>query len=244
MNFRIYPERIVKILTLIALLLCVASLTGQFDRYVLGFENSKLIVLFNVDAEGNIPSLYAGFQLLLSSLILSAIAIVNRRTKGSYVKHWYGLSIVFLYMAFDEWFAIHERLNPALNNFFQIAPLVRLDILSLVFVTIFVVVYLKFLLSLSPRTKLLFILSGSLYVFGAIAIEIMGLYLFFDIYKQPRFSAQIISTIEEFLEMLGLNLFIYATLLHFANLPIRKLSFEIIDNSLPIKKTLEVSHYR
>lgn len=244
MNCKIDPRQFAKILVTIALLLCVASLAGQFSKYVLGIENSKLITLFNVDAERNIPSLYSGVQLLLSSLLLGAVAIVKRQTKGSYIKYWYGLSVIFLYLAFDEWFAIHETLNPTLNNLAQISPMARLDILNLVFVTIFVVVYTKFLLNLSPRIRSLFILSGSLYIIGAIAIEIIALHFFFNIYKQPRFAAQIISTVEELLEMLGINLFIYVNLLYIASLPIRTLSIEVIDRSLPIEKTLEVSHYR
>ncbi|NJK49606.1 hypothetical protein HC931_16930 [Candidatus Gracilibacteria bacterium] len=231
-------------MTFIALLLCVASLTGQFGRYVLGIDNSKLITLFNVNAERNIPSLYAGFQLLLSSFILSAVAVVKRQTKGSYVKHWYGLSIVFLYLTLDEWFAIHETLNPALNDLAKILPSARLDIFNLVFVIVFVVVYLKFLLNLSPRIKSLFILSGSLYVMGAIALEIIGVHYFPHIYNQPRLVSQILSTVEELLEMLGLNLFIYAILSHLASLPIRTLSIEVVDESLSIKKGLEISHYQ
>jgi hypothetical protein len=238
MNYWIYPKQIVKILTVIALLLCVASLVGQFGRYVLGIENNNLITLFNIDAEKNIPSLYSGVQLLLSSLLLSMVAIVKRQTKGSYVKHWYGLSVIFLYLALDEWFAIHETLNPVLHQFIQNSPAARLDILNLIFLITFVVIYTKFVLNLPSRIKLLFIISGVLYVTGAIAIEIIGENFFSYIYHKPRLASQIISTLEEFLEMLGINLFIYAILLHLASLPIRKLSIEVFDESLPVKKTL------
>jgi hypothetical protein len=244
MNYWIYPRRIFKILTVIALLLCVASLVGQFGRYVLRIENNSLITLFNIDAEKNIPSLYSGVQLLLSSLLLSMVAIVKRQTKGSYIKYWHGLSVIFLYLALDEWFAIHETVNPVLNQFIQNSPVARLDILNLILIITFVVIYTKFVLNLPSRIKFLFIISGVLFVTGAIAIEVIGENFFTDIYHKPRLASQIISTLEEFLEMLGINLFIYAILVHIASLPIRKLSIEVFDGTLPIKKTLEVSHYR
>lgn len=70
-------------------------------------------------------------------------------------------------------------------------------------------VYARFLLHLPSNIRLLFISSGIIFVFGAIVIESFEAYT--DFWGSTRGLAYRISTtIEEFLEMTGVALFIYA----------------------------------
>ena len=80
---------------------------------------------------------------------------------------------------------------------------------------VFVFAYLRFLFGLPARTRRLFLVAGSLYVGGAIGIELVGgrhAYL----YGTQNMGYEMIVTFEEFLEMMGIVVFIYALMSYMA----------------------------
>jgi hypothetical protein len=84
------------------------------------------------------------------------------------------------------------------------------SVLGVVFVLAFALVYLPFVLRLESSTRRLFIVSGGLYVGGALGMELVqgwhdGLY-------GINGTTALITTVEEVLEMLGIVVFIYALL--------------------------------
>ena len=66
--------------------------------------------LFYVDNEQNIPTFFSVFLLLFAALLLLIIAVLERNRTASHVLHWAILSLGFLYIAADEFIALHERL--------------------------------------------------------------------------------------------------------------------------------------
>jgi hypothetical protein len=81
--------------------------------------------------------------------------------------------------------------------------------------------YLKFLFNLPLKTKLLFIISGTIFIGGTVGMELVG-----GIYLAQGETIQsigyaMITTIEEFLEMMGIVIFIYA-LINYLNLDAKK----------------------
>jgi hypothetical protein len=242
MHLIIYPKRVALFLTYIALVLSMASLIGQFCRYVLEWGTNDIIALFNLDYEKNIPSFYASFQLLLSSFLLTAIALAKRQVRDRYSRYWLSLSLIFFYLALDEWFSIHEKLNRPLHKIVQATFGSRWDVLNSILLPIFILIFLKFWLHLPKQIKQLFLWSGTLYILGAIIIEFIGFRYFSYIYFQPRFAAQIITTIEELLEMLGLNLFVYALLIQANHLPIKTIFVELREDPLLLAEELTVNH--
>ena len=83
---------------------------------------------------------------------------------------------------------------------------------GIIAVVVLVVAYLKFLAHLPKKTRLLFIASGVLYVAGAIGFEsVTGLFVESDGTRGGTMW-ELIATLEELFEMLGIVLFIYTLL--------------------------------
>lgn len=74
-----------------------------------------LIPLFNLDGQGNVPAVYSAL-LLLCSALLTVIAVASRKRAAWGVPHWFGLAVVFLFLAVDEALSLHERLTEPLRS--------------------------------------------------------------------------------------------------------------------------------
>ena len=70
-------------------------------------------------------------------------------------------------------------------------------------------------MSLSKRIKNLFVTSGITFVIGAIGFELLG-GRHSDLNGEDNLTYSLIYTCEEFLEMLGIVIFIYALLIYLA----------------------------
>ncbi len=210
MNIELYPIMIFKRLMYIVLFLLLANVLVIISKYYLDFGYVYgLVPLFDFNTENNIPTLYSSITLIFVSLLLSIIALTHKNSNASYLP-WAGLAVIFLFLGIDEISSIHERLDGPTRNllktsgFFYYAWVIPYGLLLLVFV----VSYLKFLISLPKNIMHLFVLSGSIFVAGAIGFEVLGgrraesfgnnnvLYAFYY-------------TCEETLEMLGVAIFIY-----------------------------------
>jgi hypothetical protein len=230
MHLTIFPKRVALLLISIALGLSVASLVGQYCLYFLNLEQFSAIAnLFDVDRENNVPSFYGGFLLLFNAFLLAAIAIAKKRSRDRYTLHWQGLSIIFFYLSFDEWFSIHETVNKFINQTGGMTGEKQWDVLNSIVLVLFSFAYLKFFFHLPKQLRKLFFISALLFVVGALGIELIGSNFFAYIYNQPRFISEIVITIEELLEMLGTALFSYALLLQIIHLPIHNISIEITE---------------
>jgi hypothetical protein len=76
-------------------------------------------------------------------------------------------------------------------------------------VLLFALVYLRFLLHLPARIRLLTVAAGCTYVAGALGMEVPGAYVR-AVHGSDTFVYAVMTTIEESLEMLGAVLFLYA----------------------------------
>ena len=107
------PFKIALVLGAVAFFLVLASIAGQLMFYMTGNKLYGLVLLFDIDAEYNIPTFFSMLLLLFAALLLAVITILERRRTASHVFHWAILSFGFLIMAVDEIVCIHERLvNP------------------------------------------------------------------------------------------------------------------------------------
>lgn len=209
------PEKVTKILIEIVISLGVLSLLGQFSFYFLPDYPLKFyfIDLFNVNQEGNIPSLYSFLALLFCSILLFTIALGKKIERAPYLGHWIALSLIFLFLSLDENLQIHEQLAapvkslgnlPAIFHYAWVLPFSFL-------VGIFILSYIKFVRHLPEVIRNLFILAGSLYIGGALGMELVSGYYFFY-HGQFNFMFQLLVTVEELMEMLGIIVFIHALL--------------------------------
>lgn len=201
-------------LFVVAVVLNAIGFVGRTVEYLLGYEETtELVHLFHPSEEGNITAWFSALLLLLSAILLALITRATKETGRPYVRHWTVLSLIFLYMSVDEAARIHELtqepLRAALNptGIFHYAWV----IVAIPLVLIFAIAYLRFLRDLPRNTGLLFIASGALYVGGALGMDMLGGYLLS--HPVGGFDLQPLAiTIEEFLENVGMVLFIYTLL--------------------------------
>jgi len=121
-----------------------------------------LIPMFDVDKEANIPTYVQGVFMLMASILLFTIAKFKAISQASFIKHWYFLSGIFLYLSIDELVSIHEllilplRLATNAKGVFYFSWLIAF--IPIVF--IIGVSYVRFLFNLNNKTRNLFILSA------------------------------------------------------------------------------------
>ena len=71
-----------------------------------------LLGLFNVGRDGNIPTVYSFLAMFVAAAMLAGIAWIettNRREPSQHL-YWWGLTLIFLFLACDESIQLHERL--------------------------------------------------------------------------------------------------------------------------------------
>jgi hypothetical protein len=209
------PRKTFRFLLLVVIGLMVSGLVGQITHYfALDYPlNYTLTQLFNVDIEQSIPTLYSWSALLLCSILLAIITYAKKVARNRYVPHWGALSIIFLYLSLDEALSLHEKTMEPLRSALKVSGFLYFTwvIPGAIFVIICLLSFLPFLIHLPAKTRRLFFLAGTIFVTGALGMEMVGGY-YSSSYGEENMIYQIIVTIEEFLEMLGVIVFIYALL--------------------------------
>jgi hypothetical protein len=214
------PFKIARALGTVAFFLVLASIAGQLMFYKTGNKFYGLVLLFDVDAECNIPTFFSMLLLLLAALLLSVITLLERKQTASHVLHWAILSFGFLFMAIDEVVAIHERLvnplrrmlgpgNPGVFNFAWVIPGISLVLILALF-------FLKFWLRLPVKTRLTFLVASATYIGGCIGFELIGGH-FAKLHGIHNFAYSVLTTVEESLEMAGVIFFIWGLLVYLAD---------------------------
>ena len=203
----VYPIRVAEALAAVALCLVVMSIvtgaTGVGDEY------------FGLNVEESVPTYFSTIILLIASGLLAFIAVLKRRRADLYSRYWALLSLIFLYLSLDEAARLHEMTEPRISRFADLSgPFYYAStVFTLALVLIVSATFFRFVLHLPPKTGKLFVAAAALYVGGALGLEMVG-----STIDESAGTAgamyQIVTTLEETLEMAGVVLFIYA-LLHY-----------------------------
>jgi hypothetical protein len=222
----INPTSIAAVLAVIASILVVAHLGGQFSKLELGHGSLKgLIPLFNLSAEQNIPAYFSVMLMLFAALLLAAIAAVNRQQHMAHTWKWIVLSGGFVLMAFDEAFSAHERLMVPMRALLGVDDPVGTVkgetvlgifyfawvIPGMVLVALLGLYFIKFLLHLPAATRNRFLVAAVVYLSGTIGFELIG-GRYAEVHGYDNWTYTLIATAEETLEMAGVILFIRALL--------------------------------
>ncbi len=198
------PGRLVNVVSLVAAALVllhvvvkVASIARN-DARLYG-----LVFLFDLNVERNIPSLYSGILLLANAALL--LQASRMRSQGAAPRiGWLPLSIVFLFLAYDEMFGLHERLTEPLHVALQTTGLFRFA-WTLIYgagVIVAACLFLPLWWGLAMRERRGMALAGGLYIAGALVMEMLG----GAVYERhgggdPLYL--LLVTLEESLEMVG-----------------------------------------
>lgn len=198
----------------LSLVLTAMSVTGQVLKFSLGWSwLGPPVRFFDLNREGNLPTLYQAATLLLCAALLWAIADARRRAAAPYAAHWRGLALIFAYLCCDEMFRGHEhsiefvRNRLRLDGFLFYAWVVP----GAVFVLLVALVYVRFVFYLPGDVRALFVLAAVLYVGGALGMELVGGKMNVE-YGHSSPQHAVAAQVEEVLEMSGVIVFIHALL--------------------------------
>lgn len=209
-------KKILFFLCFICISLIIFSLFFVVLSFLFGHDNVYVFSrIFNLDSEQNLPTLFTVLLMIFSSALLYIISCYERDDLHKRCRKWRIISVLFFALAVDEFCSLHELLIGPLRSFFSEGEAgvfyFAWVIPGFILVLFLALYFLKFLIELPRRTRFLFILSAVVYVGGALGFELVGGYYgeghgFFNL------TYNLITTIEEAMEMFGLIIFIYAQL--------------------------------
>ena len=213
--WRVSPRQICSFLVIIALSFFVLHCASEALIHFAGVSEKFYQDFFdaiNLDEEFNLTAIYSGLLLYASSFLLKEIAVSSQ---GGKRRDWMLLSKVFLFLAFDEVFQVHELfvipglrqyLHPSLASIWVIPYGILFALFSFKFI--------PFFLALRNQVSVLSLISGGVYVSGAIAFEALNSWLVrTGQISRSSFYYELISGFEELFEMVGIIIFLYALML-------------------------------
>jgi hypothetical protein len=255
----ISPRKVALVLTLVVLSLILAHVGVEYIKFFhnhpgqLGFEYQ-----LNLDNENNIPTWYSSSALLLSALLLAVIGLAYKRRGNPYAFQWLGLAAIFLFLSLDEAASLHEltrHLSKPMvepGGYFHGFLFFPWVVFGAIFLLIVILAYVRFVAALPVQTRSLFLIAGTLYVGGAMGIEILSARHAY-LYGFENFLYTMYVAVEEGLEMLGIVVFLYALVSHLGSSrsvlqiliedgPPEHTSHIAVENQLPMNTPTKVPH--
>ena len=118
-------------------------------------RGSDTIVSFlSVSSEGKLGTFFSGVALLVCALLLGIISCAKLRERDPYRALWVLLSLIFLYLAFDEVTHVHEEIGPILDNALGTKGVLRGWVVpGMIGVALIGFTYLRFLIDLPRRSR-------------------------------------------------------------------------------------------
>lgn len=118
-EFSVGPKSVLRMLFW---LVVVIALTGTIANFVIYSVAptpehilARLMKRFDLGHEPSIPNWYSSVALLASAMLLFLISRAKQQLHVPYVRHWFGLAVLFLLLAVDEAVLIHEMAGPVLQ---------------------------------------------------------------------------------------------------------------------------------
>ncbi|CAN5490638.1 hypothetical protein BH10ACI1_BH10ACI1_10350 [soil metagenome] len=242
------PKKVAWLLLAVIIGLSLANLWGQYYKDFGGNDEFILKIVNKLDLDlevNNFPTWYQSSTLLLCSIMLMGIAFIRKNLNDIDSRFWGAMAAIFLYLSIDEAISIHEQLSvPLRQSIHAHGPLFFSWVIpASIFLVLLFMVSAKSMWRLSTTTRWLFIVSGIIYVSGAVGMEMVGA-SYYEIHLEGHQTAKdfgyvLLTTLEEFLEMAGIVLFIFSLLRYLeleAFLPAKE-----VEQKISILLTSEIS---
>jgi hypothetical protein len=172
-----------------------------------------LVDLFRLNAEENLPSFFSGTLFVIASMLSFWVSISIRGAHRSRALGWRFMTAVFLFLSFDELFAVHERLIEPMKAAFSLPGVLRFAWVLVYGVLVLVMgfVFLPLWLSLERRVRWILAIAAIEYLAGAVGFETLSGAVYTGAEGDILYG--LLYTVEETLEMAGLVTLIYGLLL-------------------------------
>jgi len=179
LTLRINRSKIATVLIYSVVVLVILNIIGLFLRFGFGYEYAKgFVPKFDFDYENNVPTYFSSVLLLIVSCLTYWISMAAKHAGTRYARHWWFLSIIFLFLSLDETASLHELLVGPLRDAFNLSGIFYFSwvVVGIIAVILIGVLYIKFLFGLPSTTRNGVILAGALYLGGVIVLELAGGY--------------------------------------------------------------------
>ncbi len=211
------PRRISRILACIALGLSAAGTAVRLFQVLTGHNSIfGIFTKFDLDTEANLPTWFSASVLLVAALLLLLIQQDARRRHDPFATHWAVLAGGFFLMSIDELVQLHEMLIRPLAGLFGRSGFFAFTwvVPALGVIAVVAVLYTRFVAHLPQQTRRLMMLSATVYLGGAVGLEMFGAWCF-QHFGPLSWQYGIETVTEESMEMIGAVLFVH-TLLGYA----------------------------
>lgn len=151
-----------------------------------------ILQLFDLDEENNLPTWFSSFLLLNNAFFL---ALMARSSRDRDKLQWWMMSVGFFVLSIDEVAGLHESFNSSIEMNWAIPGAILVAVVGVAFI--------PFLLRLRRGLAGIFILSGVVFVSGAIIVELLS-----EDMDSDSLGYMLAVALEEGLEMLGAWLFL------------------------------------
>lgn len=171
---------------------------------------NSLVRWLDVDQENGVPAWFNGVLLLLCAQALWRLGDASRVAgRRRWVRHERLLAVVFVYLSLDEITEIHEQTITPLRQLFGLGGILTFAwvVVAVPMVAVLGLLFLGYLRALPPPAGWLFVLSGAIFVGGAVGVELVGSALWSTSGNQTMTYAVVVG-LEKGLEMLGLVVFL------------------------------------
>lgn len=202
------------------LALHMATVTHYF---LTGTGNRTALRWFHLDREENLPTLVSAAGLLMVASLFWAVSRREDR-RGSWL--WLLFCAIFIGLAVDEWFGIHERSVVLLRDALDLGGVLYLSWVlpySLALVVLACAV-LPALRRVDPATRRRLLVAAAVYVAGALLIELPEGARFEALSGsttgKPDAVLEFLFLVEETAEMIGIWLCARALVLHLVGPPV------------------------
>jgi hypothetical protein len=171
---------------------------------------AKATNIFDLGLEESIPTAFASMNLLIASILAFCLFRRDKSLGKSKAIYWLILSLFFLAMATDEVAGFHERVSKLREYTGILIPVASTyawlpygaALAAILFLT-----FLPFLAHIERNTALLLVLSGAIFLTGAMGFEFLNGWL---LYKKhvgsTEFMFYFIKLFEEGFELYGIAL--------------------------------------
>ena len=168
-----------------------------------------------LDSEHALPAYYSSLLLFVAAALLFVIATLVSQSGQVDHRRWFLLALIFLVMSVDEAVSFHEVLIEPLRNKLGLGGIFYFSwvIPGAAAVLALGLWFLPFLFRLPRTTAALMMLSGGLFVGGALGLELLG-GVFAEAQGMQSSTYLAVAIAEETLEIAGVTLFIATLLMH------------------------------
>lgn len=212
-QFKFYSKKILSFMLFIVILILLSNVIF-FWLESKGIGSFHFNSLFYVNEESNIPTYFSGLNLLFASIITFILGLRSGIPIKPAPVFWRLLSLLFLFLSFDEVAMFHERIyrvTVLFTEYFN-TPLVWYVPYSFFAVVIIIILWKNFM-HLDFYTKVYMGASAVIFLTGAIGLEHISNNCdsIFET-KCTQFGLFGLSSLEETFEMISICLFNYAAL--------------------------------